>query len=240
MFWKVSGDHVDKFDVPKTRGFRFFPGLVSKNQVAPLQGLLKKEEKATFQMFHDLTRSKKTQRISGLDLPLPSQITAVLENFCDDFYNTKQTITRVSMQYLIALEEAPGQAYHLDSWQKYLTMVIYLTPSLSTIFMDVDYVDVSLDGNVGYPSEWPHNVNSRYTVVNPGDVTIFWSNTPHAAPPNLVKDVRKVLYVAYTVTPGKVSEFTKFIALSDLESPVFFKQYHAGKFISYLSCRTYS
>lgn len=221
-------EHVDEFNVAKTRGFRYFPAVLSPTQVTALLANLTRSD--NFEDLHDLTKSKKTKRICGLEIELPDNVNICIKNFLKDFQKQDQTTTRVSVQYLIALADAPGQAYHLDTWFQYLTLVIYLTPSISTIFLDTDYSDVS-DNAQGYPTSWPPNETARYTSVKPGDITVFWSNTPHAAPPNLRSDTRKVLYVAYMVQPQRPSEFDQILARQHLESPVFIKQYNAGMFL---------
>lgn len=81
-----------------------------------------------------------------------------------------------------------GQDMHLDCYGQYIVVLVALHPCRSTMFLDVAYCKDSktkLSGS-GYPYKW-WKERIVETAMKTGELLIFFTNTPHAAPPNTSK-----------------------------------------------------
>lgn len=78
-----------------------------------------------------------------------------------------------------------GQDMHLDCFGQYVVVLVALHPCRSTLFLDVEYKNFSKKKNStdAYPYKW-YKEHVLETGLNMGEIVIFFTNTPHAAPPN--------------------------------------------------------
>lgn len=136
------------------------------------------------------------------------------------------TITLLSEQLLGAPKDNAGQEYHLDTFSRFATVIIYLTKGKSTKFAPYSYCDLSVDDppeHELYPSDW-ENISPLMWNVGIGDIAIFWSNFPHAAPPNSANGIHWKYYAAFTNTPLSADAIT-YVYNTQLERPVFLRHY---------------
>lgn len=203
--------------------------------------LTRSELNAAYSLYAAKNKVQEPETIIGLmnrirNFPLSKtggllqRIKSVVEIFLSDsgIKCPADKITLVSEQIISTPPGNVGQQMHLDTWESYPTVIIYLTAGKSTRFANYDYYDVSkkhkTDPEMRYPFDWNKCETCEWNVA-PGDLVVFWSNFPHCAPPNTSKvHSRLIYYAAFTgarITNAKARALTK----RDLECPVYQSDY---------------
>lgn len=151
----------------------------------------------------------------------------------DVFYTSQghecelENVKVISEQLLFSHPPNHGQSLHIDAWKQYCTVVIYLTAGKSTKFGNTKYFDVgdrNMEADERYEFDWS-KIPLIFWNVGPGDMTIFWSNLPHAAPDNQGTKDRIAYYAAFY--NKSVKSYSVAAKAAELEKPIFQADYYS-------------